>query len=130
MTTDTLTISPVTIPVLLTAEDAQILRNISLTDHIPEDVLIRKFILDGLTEYRIEFACRAYAKGRLNLSGASHIAGIGVEEFMGHLKRRGIEYGPSFEQVLDGLETLAEDFDNDLLRQVVREERTIQTEGK
>ncbi|MBI3761130.1 MAG: UPF0175 family protein [Chloroflexi bacterium] len=129
MTTDTLKISPVTIPVMLTSEDAQILRHISLTDHIPEDVLIRKFVLDGLTEYRIEFACRAYAKGRLNLSGASRIAGLGVEEFMGHLKRRGIEYGPSFEQVLDGLETLAEDFDNDILRQVAREMRAGQAEG-
>jgi|GEM_PF-1764540 len=122
MTTNTIpTLAP--IPIYLETENLDVIKYISRSEHIPEDVLLRKFVLDGLADFRLDAACRAYAKGRLNLSGASRMAGLGVEEFMMHLKRRGIEFGPSYEQVLDGLATLAENFDNDILRQVVKEER-------
>lgn len=121
--------SPMTFPIMLTSDEAKILKHVSEADHIPEDVLIKKFVLDGLAEYRIDFACRAYARGRLNLSGAARVAGIGVEEMMNHLDRRGIEWRPTREQFLDGLEALAESFDNETLRRVVQEERARQPES-
>lgn len=117
------------IPIHLDAENLEVVKYISRSENIPEDVLLRKFVLDGLADFRLDAACRAYAKGRLNLSGASRMAGLGVEEFTMHLKRRGIEWGPSYEQVLDGLATLAENFNNDILRQVVKEERAKYNAG-
>ncbi|MBI4631448.1 MAG: UPF0175 family protein [Chloroflexi bacterium] len=118
-----------TYSIQLTADEAKVLQHISETDHVPLDVLVRKFLLDGLDDYRIEFACRGYAKGRLNLSGAARIANINIEEMMNHLDRRGIEWRPTFEQHLDGLANLAELFNNDILRQVVKEERAKYNAG-
>lgn len=86
-------------------------------------VLLQKFVRDGLGRHRIDLAVRAYANGELNLSGAARYAGIGVEEMMRKLERRGIDYGPTVEQFLDGLETLADDFGVDELRQVAAEMR-------
>ncbi|TEU12175.1 MAG: hypothetical protein E3J21_21865, partial [Anaerolineales bacterium] len=92
-----------------------------------EEALLKKFVREGLIRYRIEFAARAYARGELNLSGAARYAGIGVEEMMRELEQRGIDYGPTVEQFLDGLDTLAEDFGVEELHQVATEMR--QEEG-
>ncbi len=90
---------------------------------LDEVALLQKFVRDGLVRYRTGLAERAYANGELNLSDAARYAGIGVEEMMRELEWRGIDYGPTVEQFLDGLETLAEDFSVDELRQVAAEVR-------
>ena len=92
-------------------------------EHLPEDVLLHKWILDGLTHMRLERACTLYQRGQLNLSGAAHYARIGVEQMMHELTRRGIEHSPSVEQFADGLETLADLFDKDDLRAAAAEVR-------
>jgi hypothetical protein len=72
-------------------------------------------------------ACTLYERGRLNLSGAARYAGVGVEQMMQELTRRGIDHSPSVEQFVDGLETLADLFDKDELRAAATEVR--QQEG-
>lgn len=114
-----------TIP--LTPIERETLRQISTVEHLDEEALLKKFVREGLIRYRIEFAARAYARGELNLSGAARYAGIGVEEMMRELEQRGIDYGPTVEQFLDGLDTLAEDFGVEELHQVATEMR--QEEG-
>lgn len=107
-------------------EDKQ-LRQLSQAEHLPEDILLRKWVLEGLNRMRLERACTLYERGRLNLSGAARYAGIGVEQMMQELTRRGIDHSPSVEQFVDGLETLADLFDKDELRAAATEVR--QQEG-
>ena len=78
--------------------------------------LLRKRVLEGLTRMRLERACTLYERGQLNLSGAARHAGIGIEQMMRELTRRGIDHSPSVEQFVEGLETLADLFDKDQLR--------------
>ncbi len=105
-----------TVIVRLTDQEISVLRQLSQAENLPQDVLLRKWVLDGLNRMRLERACTAYERGELNLSGAAHYAGIGVERMMRELTRRGIDHGPSTEQFVDGLETLADLFGKDELR--------------
>jgi len=114
-----------TIP--LTPVERETLRQISTVEHLDEESLLKKFVREGLIRYKIEFAARAYARGELNLSGAARYSGVGVEEMMRELEQRGIDCGPTVEQFLDGLDTLAEDFEIEELHQVATEMR--QEEG-
>lgn len=107
---------------LTDVEDKQ-LRQLSQAEHLPEDVLLRKWVLEGLSHMRLERACTLYERGRLNLSGAARYAGIGVEQMMQELRRRGIDHSPSVEQFVDGLETLADLFEKDELRTAAAEVR-------
>jgi len=108
----------------LSPEEHERLLQISREEHMPEAVLLKKLILDGLEQRRIERACAAYANGELNLSGAARYAGIGVEEMMRELEQRGIDYGPTLEQYLDGLEFLLDTFGDDTVaREVIAEVR-------
>jgi predicted HTH domain antitoxin len=92
------------------------LRQLSQAEHLPEDVLLRKWVLEGLDRMRLARACALYERGQLNLGGAARYAGIGVEQMMRELTQRGIDHGPSVEQFVDGLETLADLFGKDELR--------------
>lgn len=71
----------------------------------------------------LERACTAYQQGKLNLSGAAHYAGIGMEQMMRELTRRGIEHHPSVEQFADGLETLADLFGKEELKTAAHQVR-------
>ena len=98
-------------------------------EHLPEDVLLRKWILEGLDRMRLERACTLYERGQLNLSGAARYAGIGVERMMRELTQRGIDDSPSVEQFADGLETLADLFGKDELRAAAAEVRRREETG-
>lgn len=106
----------VTRKIQLTGVEDKQLRQLSQAEHLPEDILLRKWVLEGLSRMRLERACTLYERGRLNLSGAARYAGVGVEQMMQELTRRGIDHSPSVEQFVDGLETLADLFDKDELR--------------
>jgi hypothetical protein len=80
------------------------LRQLSQVEHLPENVLLRKWVLEGLGRLRLERACDLVEQGQLNLSGAAHYAGIGVEQMMRELTRRGIKHGPSVEQFVGGFQ--------------------------
>ena len=107
----------------LTDDEDKQLRQLSQAEHLPEDVLLRKWVLDGLAYTRLEHACVLYQRGQLNLSGAARYANVGVEQIMRELTRRGIEHSPSVGQFADGLETLADLFDKDELRAAAAEVR-------
>lgn len=107
----------------LTDEEEKQLRELSQAEHLPEDALLRKWVLEGLDRMRLQRACSLYKQGQLNLSGAARYADIGVEQMMRELRQRGTDYGPSIEQFADGLETLADLFDKQELRDVAKEVR-------
>jgi len=109
--------------VKLTDTEAKRLKQLSQAEHLPEDALLRKWILEGLDRMRLRYACTLYEQGRLNLSGAARYAGVGVERMMQELTRRGIEHSPSVAQFVDGLDTLADLFDMDELHTAADEVR-------
>ena len=115
--------------VKLTDTEAQRLKQLSQVERLPEDVLLRKWILEGLDRMRMRYACTLYGQGRLNLSGAARYAGVGVERMMQELTQRGIEHSPSVEQFVDGLETLADLFDMDELHAAAAEVRRREENG-
>ncbi len=117
----------ITKEIQLTGVEDNQLRQLSQAEHLPEDILLRKWVLEGLARMQLDRACTLYERGQLNLSGAARHAGIGVEQMMQELARRGIEHGPSVEQFVDGLETLADLFGKDELRAAAAEVR--QKEG-
>ena len=109
-------------------DEYESLRQASQEENLPEAAFLKKLVLDGLARRRLEKACLAYANGELNLSGAARYAGIGVEEMMRELRRRGIDCGPSVEQFFDGLEYLLDTFGGDETAYKVLEE-TRRREG-
>jgi hypothetical protein len=111
------------IEVTLTDNEAEQLRQLSQVEHLPEGVLLRKWVLEGLDRLRLDRACTLYKRGQLNLSGAARYAGIGVERMMRELTQRGIAHQPSVAQFADGLETLADLFDQEDLRRAAAEAR-------
>lgn len=128
MTTPSPDATTVARKIQLTDEEDKQLRQLSQAEHLPEDALLRKWVLDGLAYTRLEHACILYQRGQLNLSGAARYANVGVEQMMRELTRRGIEHGPSVEQFTDGLETLADLFDKDELHAAAAKTRK-QEEG-
>jgi|Deesub1362B_J571_1020462.scaffolds.fasta_scaffold34456_2 predicted HTH domain antitoxin len=104
----------------LSPEEASWLRKISREEHLPESALLKKLVLDGLERLRLERACTAYARGEADLTGAARYAGISVTQMMEELERRGISYSPSFDDFLDGLESLLDTFgDDEATRRVI-----------
>jgi len=123
MTTTQINEETIAKEVKLTDTEAKRLKQLSQAERLPEDVLLRKWILEGLDRMRLRYACTLYEQDRLNLSGAARYAGVGVERMMQELTRRGIEHSPSIEQFVDGLETLADLFDIDDLHTAADEVR-------
>lgn len=92
-------------------------------EHLSETTLLKKLVLEGLARRRLEWACRAYARGEVDIGGAARYAGLSVYEMLDELKRRDVEL-VSPEQFLDGLEDLADLFDMPELHEVTSELRT------
>ncbi|MDH7485975.1 MAG: hypothetical protein QHJ81_06825 [Anaerolineae bacterium] len=84
---------------------------------------MKRFVSEGLQRYRLDRAIELYQSGETDLSGAARYAGVSVQRMMHTLRERGVEYGPSAEDFLDGLEALARDFNDDVLQEVVAQLR-------
>ena len=81
--------------------------------------MMEQIVLQGLQRHHLDRAVQLYRRGETDLSGAARYAGVSVQQMMHTLRERGVEYGPSAEDFLDGLEGLAQDFDDDVLKEVV-----------
>jgi len=112
----------VTRTIHLSHQEDMTLRQMSREEHVPETALLKKLVLESLTRRRLEWACRAYARGELDLSRAARYADVDIYEMMDELRRRGIQM-ISTEQFLDGLENLADLFELPELREAATELR-------
>ena len=81
--------------------------------------MMEPIVLQELQRYRLDRAVQFYQRGETDLSGAARYADVSVQQMMYTLRERGVEYGPSAEDFLDGLESLARDFDDHVLKEVV-----------
>ncbi|MBC8446906.1 MAG: hypothetical protein H8D78_04075 [Chloroflexi bacterium] len=123
MTVSTRTARFITKSIRMTPDESQTIAQVSQKEHISEAALMKRFVLEGLQRYRLDRAVQFYQHGETDLSGAARYADVSVQQMMHTLRERGVEYGPSAEDFLDGLEGLARNFDDDVLKEVVAQLR-------
>lgn len=112
----------VTKSVRLSAEEEEKLKQISQEEGVSEAAVIKRFVLKGIGEHRLEKAIAAYERGEADLSAAAKFAGVSVYHLMTELERRDITPSAAAEKFLDGLKTLVETFGgSDELRQTIAE---------
>lgn len=102
--------SVVTKSVRLAPEESERLKRISEVESTSESALMRRFILEGMAQYRLEEAVEIYARGEADLSAAARHAGVSVYQMLTELQLRDITPPAAREKFLDGLETLSETF--------------------
>jgi predicted HTH domain antitoxin len=108
-----------TLRIDLSEKEMEWIKNIANEEHIPENVLVKKLVLDGLDKYRIDEAILMYKNKKLNLNASAQFAGISVREFMIELESRDIALNLTQEMVNQSLNTLAQSFNNDELKRVM-----------
>jgi len=90
-------------------EEVRLIEEVSRREHLPEAVLLRKLVLDGLERHRLDLAIRDFSEGSLNLGQAAHQAGVSVQRLMAQLDRCGVPDGIE-SHVLASLGTLVDLF--------------------
>lgn len=120
----TLTNHAVTKSIRLAPEESRFLQKVCQVEHLSEATFMRKLVLEGLAERRLQQACQAYARKELNLSAAAQYAQVSVYQMMTELERRNIPVNASMDKFLDGLEHFANAFGGSpAMRQVIAEAR-------
>lgn len=99
----------VTRSIRLSEDESKMLAELSRRQHLPEEVLLRIFVLDALDAGRLQQAVADYELGALDLSEAATRAGVGLQRMIAELERRGIDTGAA-DHVTESLENLAELF--------------------
>lgn len=81
----------VTKSVRFTAEETALIEAVSQREHLSEGTLMRKLVLDGVAQLRLNQAINDYAAGELNLGDGARQAGVSLRRFMAELERQGVE---------------------------------------
>lgn len=111
----------VTKSIRLSEEEAQWIKDLARKEHLSEASIMRRMILKGIEEYRLEKAIRAYADQEISLSEAARFAGLSAREMMAGLEKRGIPLYRSEEAFRSGLSYLAETFGNRKLSEALED---------
>ena len=82
---------PVTKSVRFSPEESDLIAQVSAQEHLAEGALLRKLVLDGLAQRRLEQAIADYASGEINLGEATQRAGVSSQRMLAELDRRGID---------------------------------------
>ena len=110
------------VKITFSEDESKLIKNISNDEHIPEGVLVKKLVLDGLDKYKIDKSIYMYENRKVNLNTAAWIAGLSVRDFMSELESRGITLNLTPEMVTYSLEVLDKAFNNEKLRMVIYSE--------
>ena len=112
----------VTKSVRLSAEEEEKLKQISQEEGVSEAAVIKRFVLRGIGEHRLEKAIVAYERGEADLGASAKFAGVSVYHMMTELEKRDITPPAAAEKLMDGLRTLVETFgSSNELRQTIVE---------
>jgi hypothetical protein len=82
---------PVTKSVRLRADESELIAEVSAREHLTEDMLLRKWVLDALAHARLEYAIADYAAGEINLGEAAGRASVSVIRMLAEMDGRGID---------------------------------------
>lgn len=72
-------------------------------EYADRSMILRKALLRGIADLRIDEAVMLYSEGRLSISEASDLAGLSVGEMLDVLSDRGVKKEISSDDVLDSL---------------------------
>ncbi len=112
----------ITKSIRLTEQENNALKIISQTEGVSEAAILKRFVSERMSEYRLVEAVTAYQRGEADLSAAASHAGISVYHMMSELERRDITPPAAAEKFMDGLKGLLETFGgSDALRQTLAE---------
>jgi len=89
----------VTIGVRIPEEILKELEESAKEENTDKSTVIRRFILEGLREYRRERAARLYRVRRVSIDGAAELAGLTVREMVDYLIKRGYKSSYSYEDL-------------------------------
>jgi predicted HTH domain antitoxin len=110
----------ITKSIRLEKDENDILKQISQEEGVSEAAILRKFVRQGMSTYRLEQAVAAYTRGEADLSAAARYADVSVYQMMTELKRRDIAPPAETEKFVDGLKILVETFGgSEALRQTI-----------
>lgn len=112
----------ITKSIRLNQEQSAMLAAISQQEGSSEGAVMQRFVLNGIAQYRLEAALKAYQRGEADLSAAARFAGVSVYHMMKVLETRTIEPPMESEKFIQGLKTLVETFGgSEALRQTIAE---------
>jgi predicted HTH domain antitoxin len=110
----------ITKSIRLDTDENDRLKQISQQEGTSEAALLKRFVLKGMAEYRLEQAILAYERGEADLSAAADYAGVSVYHLMNELAQRDIAPPAAAEKFVDGLKTLMDTFGgSDALQQTI-----------
>lgn len=110
----------ITKSIRLDVDENDRLKQISQQEGASEAAILKRFVLKGMAEYRLEQAIRFYERGEADLSAAAEYAGISVYHMMNELTKRDIAAPAAAEKFMDGLKTLVATFGgSEALRQTI-----------
>lgn len=89
----------VTIGVRIPEEFVKGLEENAKEENIDKSTIIRRFIAEGLRDYKRERAARFYKEQRVSISGAAELAGLSVREMIDYLIRGGYKSRYSYEDL-------------------------------
>ncbi|MCI0394479.1 MAG: hypothetical protein L0332_29945 [Chloroflexi bacterium] len=113
---------PVTKSVRLNQQESELLAQISEQEGVSEAAILKRFVREGLVQYRLEEAVAVYEQGEADLQAAARYAGISVYQMMAELQKRDIAPPAAAEKFIEGLRTLVETFGgSEALRQTIAE---------
>jgi predicted HTH domain antitoxin len=98
------------------------LAHMSAAEGVSEAALMKQFVREGISRYRLEKAISAYRQGEVDLSAAARYAGVSVYRMMTELEARAITPPADAQKLKEGLRTLIDLFGgSDELRQTLDE---------
>ena len=89
----------VTIGVRIPEEILKELEESAKEGNIDKSTVIRRFISEGLREYKREKAARLYKERRVSIDGAAELAGLTVREMVDYLIKRVYKSSYSYEDL-------------------------------
>lgn len=114
-----MSVSTVTKSIRLTRTEAKELTEVARRAAASESALMKKWILEGIRDQKLERAIQAYMKRETDLRGGAAMAGVSFNRFLHEIQKRHIIILED-DHFLDHLAGLADAFDSDPLRQAIK----------
>lgn len=108
----------VTKSVRLSPAESEELAQLSAQTTLPESILMKKWIQEGIQAQKIEMAVQAYMQRKTDLRGGAAMAGVSYNRFLHEVQSRNIVILDD-ERMMERLSFLADAFDDDILRKAI-----------
>jgi hypothetical protein len=103
----------------LSPTQAKELARLSTQTALPESVLLKKWILEGIRAEKMDLAVEAYMKRRTDLRGGAAMAEVSYDRFMHEVESRNLVILDD-DHMLESLSFLADTFHDAILKNAIR----------